>query len=66
VKKPPVWVVAALVEARRTQGRVTGKDGYDAWCLGLVEQTAHGYELNLRGQDIADEAIALAAKGARR
>lgn len=59
-RKPPVAVVAALVQARRGDGRATGKSAFDACRLGLMERTERGYELNLRGQDVADEAIALA------
>lgn len=65
MKKPSPAVVAALVEARGAGGRGTSKGCRDACKLGLMEQITAGlFELNMRGQDIADEAIALAkAKG---
>jgi hypothetical protein len=66
VKKPSAAVVAALVEARQGTGRLTGKPGWEAFRLGLVEEVARGFELNLRGQDVADDAIALAAQVRKR
>lgn len=68
-KRPGPIVVAALVHARQNGGRVAmvgaphGKGAYDAVTLGLAE-SVDGYhaELNLRGQDVADEAIALAMR----
>lgn len=64
--KPPARVIAALVEARHNHGRgklagPSGKGIFDAVRLGLMEAVDDGFaELNLRGQDIADEAIHLA------
>lgn len=62
--KAPVAVVAALVVARQRGGRLLsvgphGKAAFDAHRLGLVERVGDQYELNLRGQDVADEAIRL-------
>lgn len=68
--KPSRLAVAALVYARENGGRVTlvgehGKGAWEALGLGLLEDI-NGYhaELNLRGQDVADEAIARARKAA--
>ncbi len=63
--KPPPFVVAALVEARGNRGCVRmvgpfGRGAYQALQLGLMEDCGRHAELNLRGMDIADEAIRLA------
>jgi hypothetical protein len=67
-KKPSWLAVAALVEARRANGFLpkygtNGKGAYEAYRLGLAEDVGHGYELNLRGQDLADDAIRLGKEG---
>jgi hypothetical protein len=61
--------VAALVWARQHGGKAAragpcGKGIYDAVKLGLMEDHGQHAELNLRGQDVADEAIALARRRA--
>lgn len=71
LKSPPPIVVAALVEARRGNGGLStyGPHGRGAWQairLGLMEDIRGMAELNLRGQDVADEAIALAGKARAR
>lgn len=62
---PHLEIVAALVEARANGGKVkiAGAYGAGAWLAvkhGFAEAVHGTAELNLRGQDIADEALALA------
>jgi len=61
----PVHVIAALVAARQNVGWVAsagahGKGAFDAERLDLMVNSGGYYELNMRGQDVADEAIRLA------
>lgn len=70
-KAPPIEVVAALVWARQHGGRAEragpcGKGVFAAVKLGLMEEIGQGAELNLRGQDVADQAIAMLPKSMRR
>jgi len=66
-KKPTLIVLAALVYARLNGGRVKlhgahRKGAFDAVRAGYAEAITGYAELNLRGQDIADEAIELARR----
>lgn len=77
VKSPDPVVVAALVAARNNRGVASlrgdhGKGAHAAIKAGLAERVVRDgvvvMELNMRGQDVADEAMSLAAsaKGAAR